>query len=244
MHFIKRLSAFKPTKFSGCALWLAADRGVTTVDGKVSAWADQSGNGNHAAQTTANYRPLYVASAQGGRPTLRFDGSNDVLSVGSPSLPMGSSTRTGFVVVKRETSSTEGYIFKYGALSAFRSLGFCFAHQGTTSAYLGYYAHDVFKSSASDTSGTIWTFGNSESNVSSSFLYKNGSSQMPLTLFGSDGTINTTAGAMYIGDFSDAHSYPFYGDISEIIIFNRALTDNERIKVEQYLSGKYAITLS
>ena len=42
--------AFVPTQLSGCQLWLRADEGVTLSSGLVSAWADQSGNGNNASQ--------------------------------------------------------------------------------------------------------------------------------------------------------------------------------------------------
>ena len=57
------------------ATWLGADSGYFTT------WYDQSGSGYNATQTTANSQPLYVANGQNGRPTLRWDGTNDNLNI-------------------------------------------------------------------------------------------------------------------------------------------------------------------
>lgn len=49
--------------------------------GVVSKWYDQSGNGQTMSQTTAANRPTIISSGtlitQGGKPAIRFDGSND-----------------------------------------------------------------------------------------------------------------------------------------------------------------------
>jgi hypothetical protein len=62
-------------------LWLRADAGTsTTTNGQtVSAWNDQSGNGNNATQGTSANQPLFIASEPlaNNRPVLRFDGSDD-----------------------------------------------------------------------------------------------------------------------------------------------------------------------
>ncbi|HUV83383.1 MAG TPA: arabinofuranosidase catalytic domain-containing protein [archaeon] len=60
------------------------------TDGFVKTWYDQSGNTRNAAQTTAANQPQIVSSGsvitQGGKPSMRFDGSNDALvaSVNNP----------------------------------------------------------------------------------------------------------------------------------------------------------------
>lgn len=61
--------------------WLRGDLGITIVTG-VSAWADQSGKGNHAVQAVGTAQPVYTAedATLDNQPTLTADGTNDVLT--------------------------------------------------------------------------------------------------------------------------------------------------------------------
>ncbi len=71
-------AGIEPDDIAGLAAWFRADLGVTK-DGSdfVSDWADQSGNGRTASESTN--KPLWVSSLINGHPALRFDGSNDKL---------------------------------------------------------------------------------------------------------------------------------------------------------------------
>jgi hypothetical protein len=60
---------------------LQADAGVTESGGVVSAWADQSGNGNNFAQATEGARP--TIQTDGDYPAIVFDGSNDFMEGGN-----------------------------------------------------------------------------------------------------------------------------------------------------------------
>jgi hypothetical protein len=51
----------------------------TSPVGYVTTWYDQSGNGKNATQTTTANQPLITMDLKTGRPTIWFDGSNDVL---------------------------------------------------------------------------------------------------------------------------------------------------------------------
>jgi hypothetical protein len=86
--------AAAPETISGLQLWLdAADPAVlfdatsggspVAAEGAVARWEDKSGNGRHATQATSGSRPLRKAAVQGGKDVLRFDGSDDFLSVAS-----------------------------------------------------------------------------------------------------------------------------------------------------------------
>lgn len=67
---------------NGLKLALFSDIG-TTLDGSdgLSAWADQSGEGNDALQSTISNRPLYVDDFKNGLPALKFDGTNDFVEI-------------------------------------------------------------------------------------------------------------------------------------------------------------------
>jgi hypothetical protein len=55
------------------------------TDGFVETWYDQSGNANDATQSTAANQPQIVSSGsvilENGKPSVQFDGSNDVLNL-------------------------------------------------------------------------------------------------------------------------------------------------------------------
>jgi hypothetical protein len=70
-------------KAGNLVLWLRADVGVTHSSGLVDVWQDQAtalGGANSAAGEGAS-RPLWVLDGIGGRPAVRFDGNNDLLSI-------------------------------------------------------------------------------------------------------------------------------------------------------------------
>jgi hypothetical protein len=69
------------------ALWLdAADAAtVTTVSGAVSQWNDKSGNARHATQGTAGNRPAYTGNSLNGLATIKYDATNDFLSLANTS---------------------------------------------------------------------------------------------------------------------------------------------------------------
>ena len=62
---------FSPASVSGLVLWLDAEKGVTGTTA-VSAWADQSGNGNNAAQASTPLQPTYRSAAVNGLPAIHF----------------------------------------------------------------------------------------------------------------------------------------------------------------------------
>ena len=75
-------AAFSPGQLgSAVAMWFEADRGVSTSSTKVTQWADQSGNARHLTQGTDGKRPILVAGGIGSLSCIRFDGSDDFLSV-------------------------------------------------------------------------------------------------------------------------------------------------------------------
>jgi len=101
---------------TGLQLWLKADAGVTTnASGLVTAWADQSGNGNNAAPVNGNttYSPTYLLNSQNGLPTLRFPGGSKALDVQDvstlPTSTISTLTNNVTIIIVKEDDSYSGY---------------------------------------------------------------------------------------------------------------------------------------
>lgn len=92
-------------------LWLRSDYGVTVGDSNnVSDWADLSGNGNDATQTSSDNQPSLVAGDYNNLPALSF-GSSSFLN-----LPSGFSYITSpyLYLVTKPTSSSNGILMDLG----------------------------------------------------------------------------------------------------------------------------------
>lgn len=61
-----------PADLTGLYAWFDAEVGVTESGGAISAWADQSGNGNDLAQSSAGLKPQYTATAFGADHGIAF----------------------------------------------------------------------------------------------------------------------------------------------------------------------------
>jgi hypothetical protein len=94
---------------------LLAFTGSGALDnGFITTWYDQSGNGKNATQTTAINQPQIVSSGsvllEGTKPSLQFDGNNDVFSFAEIAL----TAATGLLTLKRNASPTYQEPFSVG----------------------------------------------------------------------------------------------------------------------------------
>ena len=116
-----------PSDYSDLVVWLKADSGVTfdIPTKRVSAWADQSGNGNGAAQATTAHQPLrYGYDGANDKAYINFDGTNDVLTSTSNN-PISANSFTMFMVAKQHTSHAGiNPVFGYSSSDANVLMGF------------------------------------------------------------------------------------------------------------------------
>jgi hypothetical protein len=220
-------------------MWLKAGEGITLNGTGVAAWADRSGNNVNASQTVTGSQPLLVSNAIKGNPAVRFDGAADYLTF---PLPInGLNGMTIFLVSSCLTDRTGGSSNSETAaifwnetawwgstfLSPFQSNAkFRF---GTTQAN----NNPSYQWPASLGTGYSMTVSKKDSTVDS--LYVNGS-----LVVSQSGKLATTAGIQNTGNLGLGYNNTFFnGDIAEVLVYQRALTDAERQTVEAYLRSKY-----
>ncbi len=211
---------------SGLKFWLAADSGIT-VDGSggVSSWSDQSGNGNHATQSSSGNRPPVVTNVLNGKPVVRFTASS-AQYFSLPNLMSGASA--GEVIVLLKSTATGVGLWQFGT-----------GPYGASYPWTDGVNDDFGRSSQ-------FAQGLPPQSITSYRIY-NVSSELGLWRSWVDGvqfyksTSNTVAftSAPTLGK-NNFGSY-FSGDIAEILIYDHALSDSERFDVSTYLAQKYAL---
>jgi len=236
---------FNPRSLPNLQLWLPADRINQANNTAVATWADQSGNGYDATQGTSAARPTYIASGLNGLPVVRFDGTDDQMTLGASALGMlrNVAGATVFVVAKYvgTASNRRSFAILRNGDDANRLALF----KLTTNVYqIGGRRLDTdsFQGANSTTSATDnFILHTNLTNYQSTLLqqYVNGSLDGQSTSFQTSGnTSDTDSSAILVG------STTFNGDIAEIIVYNRVLNTSELAQVHRYLARKWGIALA
>lgn len=230
---------------SGLQLWLDATDSSTVFDasgltpdqagftGSIALWTDKSGASRNAA-ALQTLMPTYAAEAFNGRPTITFGGDSyfDLNST------ISSSEETVFIVTRMfNNGDNEGpWIGNSTDVSGLHGVPGAFFNDadryfvGTEDRLFGNYSPYPGLNPA-PTDDTIVMEMRSDNQVS---VLESGStvlSGLPVT-----GTMQINT----IGWFPFGNRF-FYGEISEILFYDRALTPGEVIDVQNYLGAKYAV---
>lgn len=226
---------------TGMKIWLKADAGITKDgSGLVSTWADQSGSGNNLVQTTGTRKPTAVDSAANGRPVVRFTGPSQYLQAGAQVLS-GNTAFTAFTVARINqipSSTPYQYFWWNGAASINGGYGCYLSSTGRLSSGWGYYSGEV-ADTTSVTVGSLYricSVFNGTNGGGPHYLWINGNS---VASFGKSGS-NLTGGTFTVGNYLQPAGNGLYGDLAEILIYDRALTDTERANVDGYLQSRWA----
>jgi len=234
-----------PTTIPNLGLWLRADAGVTLVGGAVDVWADQSGNGrNFSAPASAN-RPAY-SNTLNGLPVLTFDGSTDHLTGNAASLGIARNVSglTMIAVVKYATGGADQRLCLIGANLAANvraSISSVSSQYRTSGRRLD--SDSAQGSNAGTVTGnfaiqagifrySVATAGVGVNSVVSDFAFQTAGN-----------TSDTDSVRTAIGVDLQLTSNFLNGDIAEIIVYQRAISVEERNSVERYLSVKWGIAI-
>ncbi|MDQ2772992.1 MAG: IPT/TIG domain-containing protein, partial [Bacteroidota bacterium] len=242
---------------SGLYRHFEADAGVTSdASGNVSGWADQSGNAADVAQAVPANQPLLVASGIGGRPTLRFNGTSHVLSSSATAdLTAGLSI---FTVDRVAVSkSTQNGLLRIGVLNAGGSQLELYHNSGSVSTYSGADIIVARRASNGSLTGSGYRVGaDVPPAIGQPIILSNivtAGSAFTLATNGGNTAYATTganllpaaADVLHLGMRGTAIANTgLNGDLSEVLIYNRAVTPAEQAQIEAYLANKYSITLT
>ena len=233
---------------SDLSLWLDASTITGISNGSdITSWADQSGNGYNV--TVPANAPSYSATGGGnGRPAVRFDdGDSEYLYVTNNSEIMPTGNLSVLVAGNMESGSEDWAGLISTSDDNSWNDGWGIARDDNNNDML-YYVDDYAGNVCTDpfTSGQDEVWGlifDDDANTGYGYKSENECS------FSFNGPINYNGGTnddLLIGSASDngGPDYFLSGEIEEVIIYDEALNEAQRIIVANYLSAKYDIGLS
>jgi hypothetical protein len=208
-------ASISPASLPGLVLWVRGDLGGQTA----GQWDDMSGQGHHLVQATGSLQPSIIASGLNGRPTRRFDGSDDFMATAPFTLNQPETLLMVFKIIVYG-SSTVHDIAADGNAAGSMVVGTLDNASTAISAGVS------FSAATPVPSGTFVRFG---------AIYNSTSSAIRLSgaelATGNAGTNN--AGGFTLGALANGtRSYNI--EVFEVALYNRALTAPELARIELY----------
>lgn len=210
------------------------DSASITIDGKngVRSIKDKSGRGRDLIQNESFLRPLYTRS--GTYAGIEFAGTNQFLEIPRASEIVRNQF-TIFVVERRKSAKQENYFI--GGMSLARNANLVLGYANSNQGNMAFWSNDTtapVPGFAGTTEPTrMWCF---RKPAGAKEVYINGGAR-------NAGNPNTDSLQSWTGAALGRYFDRFYqGVLYEVLIYNQALTDEVRQKVEGYLAHKWAMT--
>jgi hypothetical protein len=212
----------------------AGDLGTwaSSTNAYVTTWYDQSGNGQHATQTTATQQPKVIDNGSvildsNGKATIQFDGSNDNLQM--PFATGSNSAHLMSAVCEPVNNSSNQFLldFRDASNDGITMLGL-------SSGLMNHRTNAVKAAQNYNSDVQLFTGEYTGTDLTA---YVDGSGGTTLSGADTNATINGR-----IGSVAAAVTLPWNGTISEVVIY---LTDqsSNRSNIESNIAGRYGITL-
>jgi hypothetical protein len=225
----------------GLQVWLRAGAGIIAGDGAdVLVWSDSSNGGNDATFDPANVfdelPPVFDASnpMANDKASVRFNNQN-ALELDLSGL--AGSDYTIFVVNGRDRDGLANFYIAGSEPLADRNL--VLGYESTSLLRQSHFNRDLDAPVEAYTGNPVWSLDTFRfSQLDGKDIFHNGelvaSDDEVTPLVSNDGTT--------LGHFrAFGGSYWFQGDLSEVVIYDRALGDEERTLVEMTLALRYAL---
>lgn len=237
-----------PKSVSNLQLWMKADS-LNLADGTaVSTWTDSSTNSFTATQVGAA-RPTFKTNILNGKPVIRFDRTqSQYLDLGSV---LSKSANFSYFAVYKTTDINQvqgvfGGLACCAITARWATLEISRNVVGSVNSYNsnGSNYSDAYTSSAVLTNNTFYITSSVYTNGSNyPLIYMNGVAPAISGMnSGAYATSNSGANEPFsIGRWGNYNAEYFAGDVAEIIIYSKALSDAERLRIEGYLKAKYGL---
>jgi len=227
--------------------WYRSDLGITLNGSNVAAWADQSGNGRHAIQTTAGNQPPY--SASGGVNNLPY-----VTSVTSSSRGLYAGVAADWEALHNGVGMTVAFVGKNNS-GPFGN--YQLATQHSSGVNRGFAFSQVSGSAAhalvgNGTAAVALAAAPTANNVTHKYVVTYRSGVNPDLVLRLDGAVGATASEtatpsasdpphpLGIG-FSGAGGFAANARVYEIVILARVATASEITALEAYFLARYGV---
>lgn len=225
---------------TGLELWFSANSGAKASGGTdatngeaIITWEDQSSEGRDAARQDAT-GATFSSTGLNYNPTLNFNNNNYTFS--DTGLPSGSSDRSIFVVASTNDIGAWRYVLGAGTFGG--GNGFDFGNRsGSGVVFITTHSSQEAQTGSWSPLGTARLAYGAVTGATL-YLAVNGGALVS----GGSGVNTVLDGAANIGANSGG-SERWYGSISEVIMYDRTVSDTERQRINSYLALKYGFSL-
>ncbi len=246
---------YDPLEMAGLAAWYdgADESTLNVVNDQITVWQDKSGNNYHLGPVAGEALPSVSGNLQNGRSGVFFDYTlKEMLECNYTAAADGSLST--FIVAKRVDGTTS-----YGGGSAYKNLLSIGRPDGTSvetgkinvtenrdNGSIRCNAHKV----ASDNSPDGFML-DGKAHIISNILTYGDDFSLEGRADGVQGELDARTSVavaneltpLQIGGSTSASSRRFWGTIYEVLLFKRSLTSADILKIETYLSAKWAVPL-
>jgi hypothetical protein len=232
---------FNPSKLPNLIFWIDASRANTvTIDGgRVASITDLSTNAYTVQQLITTNRPTYAQAALNGRNVIRFTAaSNHFFNTSTIGVP---------------NSFTELKVFSRPATGV-NNMGLANNLSGNNRIYQTFWYfldNGTYEKSSSGSAFTTLQTGNASTglfytatirNSTNSVQYRRNGAVINTITSGAGVTTAPSGNYNVFASGNDGTTQQYnQGDIAEYILYNRALTTNEILEVEAYLTTKWGL---
>lgn len=235
------LAIFKPANngpggIGNVAMWWRADAGVTSSSGLISAWADQSGNGNNLTASGGSRPTITTSAAMNNQNVVRYSGAQYFSS------PFSGPGVDNLTLMMAANGSSYQSLFRFQNSS------------GTFVVYPWEFGGGRTFISSSDggtNTGVASGLVSNVNNVGGARYQRNTTNGMRTYLNGGvNAQRNTSTNSVlpsepfFSGIYNPGSSEFPTCDVGEMIVYYSALNDAQMIILQNYLAAKYNATLS